>query len=756
MNLKKHSVDEQKIQSAQGAKKKEIYVMKSYMKGKKKQIAHTMSNIMNKAKVIRRHSFSHNLSDEEENPSQKSSSHQRTTRSTSSAVHSKRSCSDTETDVSSMFSDGEENELYDADNQAEALSLFATMGESLVKPSDTGDSDKNSDRPVSDSSTSSRKQTKESQPEVSEPNSFNLNFSSTSMEFAVSRKIGIFRKKSSVTDDAPQTLPATSGTSPTATSTFVVEKFEFETIDEPDLPAIEPIAPPQSQNKKTQPVHLLMKTHSIFVDSIDDENGLKTNSNGNGNGNDQPYQSRPPVPSPRFEHSRSNSMKGNSLDVPGYREDEDNKSQHSFRTISSSRRQSTEDSIDTDDEYFYYEMRNLEELERNSHMESILQDDKNELINNIIQLDASLGKCEHEPDEEVKKQMGYVLHELKSKVKLREAQDDKRQDVMNNNRTKNIYDKFSLATNIQDMPWNRDSDDDYDADDHMDQLNMIEKEMRDTSYGKVKKKRKKGKAQKYSESSSSSADEDKSIPSGSPPHDEFHLNVDKFDRHSQSSGVTSGPDSPIQSDDEHVEADKCTEDYDQFKQRQKNERLLDSAQQPPHGDDDRGANVNMVQSEESAATETELNSNEHKHPLRKIMQMSSTISTDSTNQDSGISDTSGGPNNMSSSKWKLLKTLKERKEMNNQVKIKEEEEGGNEKKVSFVHKEWKTRLCAASFKIHFCKKKFSRTKIYEFSVKSSPSNRCVWIYLWFFFCVTHFFVLSKFINFFVFQSTFLI
>ena len=39
---------------------------------------------------------------------------------------------------------------------------------------------------------------------------------------------------------------------------------------------------------------------------------------------------------------------------------------------SSSRRQSTEDSIDTDDEYFCYEMRQLEELERNSHMVSLL------------------------------------------------------------------------------------------------------------------------------------------------------------------------------------------------------------------------------------------------------------------------------------------------------------------------------------------------------------------------------------------------
>lgn len=677
MNLKKHSVDEHGAPS-RGGKKKEIYVMKNYMKGKKKQLAHTMSNIMNKAKVYRRHSFSHHLSDDEENQSQQSPSHHRATRSASSAANSKKSYSDTETDISSMFSDGDENDLNElGENQQEAPSMFATMGDSLAKPSDTGDSDRNSDRPVSDSSSSSRKKVKENQtdPATSEQNSFNLNFSSTSMEFAVSRKVGIFRKKSTVSDDQPQNPAVTMSVSPTVANNFIFEKSE--------LPP-EPVRDPQfaMQSKKSQPGHMLTKTHSIFVDSIDDDNVTK----GNGNSGDQTLQPtpqpRPPVPSPRFESSRSNSMKGASLDVPGYREDEDNKSQHSFRTISS-RRQSTEDSIDTDDEYFCYEMRNLEELERNSHMESILQDNKNELINNIIQLDTSFGQCEHEPDDSVRKQMGYVLHELKSKVKLRETQDETRQDAVNNNKGKNIYDKFSMATNIQDMPWNRDSDDEYD--DHMDQLNQIEMEMRDSSYGKVKKKRKKGKSQKYSPSSSSAEEEDdKSIPSCSPPHDEFHLNVDKFDRHSQSSGVTSGPDSPIQSDDELPHSpEKSNEEYDEFKQRQKNERLLEHSQQPPsHQDDDRGAHENKVQSGESAATETELaNAGEQKPPLRKLMQLSSTISTDSTNQDSGISDTSGGPGVMSS-KWKLLKTLKERKEMNNQVKIKEEEEGVKEKSVS--------------------------------------------------------------------------
>lgn len=654
MNLKKHSVDEKNI-SSRGGKKKDIYVMKNYMKGKKKQLASTMSSIMNKAKVYRRHSFSYHTSDDENQGA--SSSHHRATRSASSATSSRKNYSDTETDVSStdMFSDGD-----DIEGNSETLPVFATMADSLPKHSDTGESDKNSDKPVSDSSSSSRRVHKEVQQEpTSEQDSFNLNFSSTSMEFAVSRKVGIFRKKSSVTDESQ---PITTSLSPTSTTNTFVEK--------PD-------------ERRSQPPHTLMKTHSIFVDSIDDDIEVKSTENEEDLA-PSPHQPRPPVPSPRFEYTRSTSVKGNSLDIPGNREDEDNRSQHSFRTISS-RRQSTEDSIDTDDEYFYYEMRNLEELERNSHMESSLQDDKTELINNIMHLDTSLGQCEHEPDDSVKQKMGFVLHELKTKVKLSNASGE---DITNNNKTKNIYDKFSMATNINDMPWNRDSDEDYDGElDHMDQLNQIEKEMKDSSYGKVKKKRKKdSQMHKYSASSSSAdEDDDGSILSHS-PRDDFHLNVDKFDRHSQSSGVTSGPDSPTQSDDEIPhEPENFSEDYGEFKQRQKNERLLEHPQQPtPKREDDRGANLGKVQSSDSAATETELKfSDEEKTTQNKLMQMSLTISTDSTNQDSGISDTSGAPGGVMSSKWKLLKTLKERKEMNNQVKIKEEEEGGKEKSVSF-------------------------------------------------------------------------
>lgn len=637
MNLKK-----QPPSTSSGGKKGDIYVMKSYMKGKKKDIVKTMSSMMHKAqKSVRRHSISHHhLSDDEGVPGSSPKSQQRATRSLSSAPSTSR-YSDTETDISSIFSDSE-------------APLFATMADSMAKHSDAGDSDRNSSgdkAAVSDSSTGREQLTQD----ATQENQFNLNFTSTSMEFAASRKVGILRKKSTNNDDDK------SDVSPTIESQEVI----FE-----------------KSGKKHQ--HL-MKTHSIFVDSIDgDERPVpaprttsiadpfeKVKSNGNGVKFEQvapheeksPQEHPKPIPSPRFEHSRSNSTK-NSLEIPGGGE-EDSRSQHSFRTISS-RRQSTEDSIDTDDEYFYYEMRNLEELERNSHMESILQDHK-ETINNIIQLDQNF----IEPDDSVKMNMSIVLHELKAKVKLREPIEDFKQDLINNNnKKKDIYDKFGIATNINDLPWNRDSDEEYNDDgDYMNQLNQFECEIRDQNYGKVRKKRKK--REKYEKNSSSSADDedDKSA----------HLTVDKFERpHSQSSGVTSGPDSPIASDD-----DANAENYDEFKERQKNERLLEHSQQLEHPTDHRGASESIQAGSAAAATELKREQNDTVAPLKKrLMQLSSTISTDSTNQDSGISDTSGGA--VGGSKWKLLKTLKERKEMNNQVKIQEEEEVKDTKKVRSV------------------------------------------------------------------------
>lgn len=709
MGIKKKGVNHEhepdNSKSAGGGKKKEVYVMKSYMKGKKKQIAHTMTNIMNKAKVYRRHSFSHSVSDDDENLTQQSSpSSYKTPRYQQTS--SKKSFSDTETDISSAFSDVDDTVDKDA-----GLSLFAKIGEAQppqqLRHSDTGDSD--TGKPSSDFSTSSHRKSKDLDQEIptsSDANSFNLNFTSASMEFAASRKVGMLRKKGSVSDDQnqqqnqsdPSSLQQINNNvtvmSPSAEDEsclddeeehVAVDSFQRMSIKKRNPPP-QIISPTTALTVTTSSSHVLAKTHSIFVDSIDDEKSTNEKDEEQSASSISP---RPPVPSPRFGYARSVSIRGgNSLDVPGKDDEGDTRSQHSFR---SSRRQSTEEnSIDTDDEYFQYEMRNLEELERNSHMESILQDDRNEVINNIIKLDQSFERCEHEPDQSVKEQMEQVLRELKVKVKSIEAHDDTRQDEFNNNKKtkkKNVYEKFTIASNIQDMPWNRDSDDDDDGEygDHMKQINQLETEMNDANYGKVKRKRKKGgKIPKYS-TSSSDEDFEKSVQSSSSQVEDYRINDD---RHSQSSGVTSGPDSPMQSDDD-AGSDGAIEKSHVIR-NQKNEQLLDQSMQPPKEQEkDRGAALDKTTASMGAAVEagdagdvekSATPSEGQKPSMKKLIQLSSTVSTDSTNQDSGISDTSGGP--VMSSKWKLLKTLKERKEMTSQGKIKEEDEHVKDKTVS--------------------------------------------------------------------------
>ncbi|XP_030566606.1 uncharacterized protein LOC115766762 isoform X4 [Drosophila novamexicana] len=142
-----------------------------------------------------------------------------------------------------------------------------------------------------------------------------------------------------------------------------------------------------------------------------------------------------------------------SLDIPnslcyGLRDDDDNRSQHSGRTLSSSRRQSTEDSIDTDDEYFCYELRQLEELEKqrteaqaaaaaaaSADPDGFEQHPDNDvLFTQIGQLAMSgaegnsiyytnsekyaLAQTDYVPDDSVKHKMSQVLNELRCVVKL--------------------------------------------------------------------------------------------------------------------------------------------------------------------------------------------------------------------------------------------------------------------------------------------------------------------------------------------------
>ncbi|XP_043478953.1 uncharacterized protein LOC122509186 isoform X2 [Leptopilina heterotoma] len=103
--------------------------------------------------------------------------------------------------------------------------------------------------------------------------------------------------------------------------------------------------------------------------------------------------------------------------------DEDNRSTHSYRSTSrvSSRRQSTEDSIDSEDEWYCYELRKLEELERQTQVE--------------IEMGQVLVEVPEEnepfqPGEEVKERMSFVLRELKLKAKPKEDEHEEKRDLM--------------------------------------------------------------------------------------------------------------------------------------------------------------------------------------------------------------------------------------------------------------------------------------------------------------------------------------
>ncbi|XP_063912782.1 protein unc-13 homolog A isoform X2 [Zophobas morio] len=104
-----------------------------------------------------------------------------------------------------------------------------------------------------------------------------------------------------------------------------------------------------------------------------------------------------------------------SLEIPGHKgEDDDSKSTHSWRSTSrvSSRRQSTEDSIDSEDEWYCYELRKLEEMERQSQLEAEM--------GATLREEPELEEF-YEPYEEVKERMSFVLRELRMKAKVVEG-----------------------------------------------------------------------------------------------------------------------------------------------------------------------------------------------------------------------------------------------------------------------------------------------------------------------------------------------
>uniref|UniRef100_A0A1A9WQ70 Phorbol-ester/DAG-type domain-containing protein n=1 Tax=Glossina brevipalpis TaxID=37001 RepID=A0A1A9WQ70_9MUSC len=193
-----------------------------------------------------------------------------------------------------------------------------------------------------------------------------------------------------------------------------------------------PVFPLNSINN----THHLQKENSLFIDDNnlpDHSSRITISSAGNENNNIRASLGNNSAVNRNSISSRL--LISQSLEIPGLansKEEEDNRSQHSYRTFSSSRRQSTEESIDTDDEYFCYELRQLDELERQQKLEiqELQQQERSpdsqivadqQLFNQIDQLNNSevVGAKEYQPNEEVKALMSQVLQELRFIVKLR-------------------------------------------------------------------------------------------------------------------------------------------------------------------------------------------------------------------------------------------------------------------------------------------------------------------------------------------------
>lgn len=430
-----------------------------------------------------------------------------------------------------------------------------------------------------------------------------------------------------------------------------------------------------------------------------------------------------------------------SLEIPSSlasRDDDDNRSQYSGRTLSSSRRQSTEDSIDTDDEYFCYELRQLEELEKQTvtetqqetyvgptlseiecgedvvlftqigqlamneksqghqldfQLENIEQGEKEALFTQIGQLtmsdtilydNVSQQPLDLHPDESVKQKMSRVLSELKCIVRVEP-------DIRTENRNDGIIDKeidvkkvnlpqkCALVSDIhsawQDvnfelqLPVNSNQEIQYledgeNAQDWQDQIVSTSKIL--TEVRKDHTSHEEHNISSSSPSLSFTSDEEYDAINKQKKDQIDHLDVDSF--HDLSSGVTSGPDSPAELSDDMEE--------------EKSVNALNSEAAFKHNDYI-NAEVAHIKNELPTAI---LDPKEHSNNINESINnniLAQSCQFSDVGQHAINNSISMANANSGSSKWKLLKTLKERKieEKNNQDKIKEEELAKDKKKV---------------------------------------------------------------------------
>nr|XP_016994858.2 uncharacterized protein LOC108055831 isoform X2 [Drosophila takahashii] len=393
---------------------------------------------------------------------------------------------------------------------------------------------------------------------------------------------------------------------------------------------------------------------------------------------------------------------------PGYgsREDDDNRSQHSARTLSSSRRQSTEDSIDTDDEYFYYELRQLEEQEQQraelSGLASGEQRDDDEVlfsqIGQLLQNDINGGDrfcpsnvCKDEegiinysPSESVKLRMSEVFSELKSVVNLHPGvcADATAEGFAV---AKPSGEKFATVSDMH-SAWQDvngdfqaseiDSNDDAEMESKgegtVPYLNKKQRKLR-----RLKKKTRDRKVNISNNAASSSSSCLSEIECEQEEHNELFeqcipkLEADKIDK-STASSETSGPDTPGDVSDVEISETENGMRVDGKPSDNDNPAIPLNVNQKSilQFDEDLSLKNQSLDTAQNNSHLLENITNESASPqsLKKLISQESDV-------DGSQVIGSNGAAGLGSSKWKLLKTLKERKieEKNNLDKIKEDE-----------------------------------------------------------------------------------
>ncbi|XP_041564601.1 uncharacterized protein LOC108145267 isoform X1 [Drosophila elegans] len=415
------------------------------------------------------------------------------------------------------------------------------------------------------------------------------------------------------------------------------------------------------------------------------------------------------------------------LDLPnnssyGPREDDDNRSQHSARTLSSSRRQSTEDSIDTDDEYFYYELRQLEEQEQQrteqSGIVSCEQSEDNEVlfsqIGQLLQNDVNGGDrfqqsdfCKdgedtinYSPNESVKLRMSEVFCELKRVVnlqsgdsKIHTASDVVIEDFAvvkpTGEQFATVSDMHSAWQDIngdfQNTASEVDSNDDAEMENNgggtLHYLNNKQRKLR-----RLKRKardRKVNISNKTASSSSSCHSENEYEQEQHSQH--FEQCVPKSDAEkeekdisikSTASSETSGPDTPAEMSDVEMSENGMENGVKAKVHTSDNANLHDTISP---GIPLKVDQKSILQSDEDLNEHKLNNHSQTNTNLSEVPSQSPDLNRLKSQEldvdGSQAAGSIGAAAGLGSSKWKLLKTLKERKieEKNNQDKIKEDE-----------------------------------------------------------------------------------